>query len=137
MHIFYLIFKVIKELFSRILEKERNLLRKEEVFLQIARRLFCPLVLLIVTLFLGSLGYYVIGKRLGSQWDFIDCLLMTSITLTTVGYGDVFNAMDHKIYKLYTIILMWAGMGVALYAVSTITAFVVEEQLGHFSGREK
>jgi len=136
-NILFLVFRTVKEFFSELLKRERDLLRKEEVFVQIAKRLFYPLMLLIITLFLGAVGYYVIGRRLGSQWDFIDCILMTSITLTTVGYGDIFNAMDHKIYKIYTIVLMWVGMGVALYAVSTITAFVVEEQLGHFFRERK
>jgi voltage-gated potassium channel len=56
---------------------------------------------------------------------------MTSITLTTVGYSEVLTDMGAGT-RIFTMILMWSGMGVTLYAVSTVTAFVVERHLGRY-----
>lgn len=47
---------------------------------------------------------------------------MTSITLTTVGYGEIlkpFGAWE----RLFTMGLMWSGMGVTLYALVRGAAF--------------
>ncbi len=137
MHFIIAIFNAVKQVVNKLKFGRKRKKQDDTLLIQVVKRLFYPFTLLIIILFGGSLGYYFIGLNLGKKWEFLDCLLMTSITLTTVGYGDIFNAMDSPLYKIYTIIIMWTGMGIALYAVSTITAFVVEEQLGHYFRERK
>jgi voltage-gated potassium channel len=115
----------------------RIITSRDTIFLELMSRLFYPLLLLFLTQVIGTIGYYIIGVVLVKDWSLLDCILMTSITLTTVGYGDVFNAMHSRIYEVYTITLMWAGMGVTLYSVSTITAFIVEKQLARYFKERK
>lgn len=115
----------------------RIITRRDTIFLELMSRLFYPLLLLFLTQVVGTIGYYVIGVYLAKDWSLLDCILMTSITLTTVGYGDVFNAMHSRIYEIYTITLMWVGMGVTLYSISTITAFIVEKQLARYFKERK
>lgn len=75
----------------------------------------------------GTLGYLVLGE---GRWEIEDCLYMTIITLTTVGYGEVlsdFHSVDHV--RTFTLLLIVMGMGVFLYFVSTLTAFIIEGEL--------
>lgn len=74
------------------------------------------------TFVLGTVGFMLIGE---GQWSFFDCAYMTSITLTTVGYGEVLEQMGRNA-RLFAMVVMWVGMGVTLYAVSTVTAFLIE-----------
>lgn len=89
-------------------------------------QLILPVVLLIGTFLFGTVGFFAIGA---GQWRLIDCAYMTSITLTTVGYGEVIEGMGDG-SRLFAMTVMWVGMGITLYAVSTITAFIVEKNLG-------
>ncbi len=75
----------------------------------------------------GTIGYWIIG---GGDWPPEDCLYMTVITVTTVGYGEVLPNMDHTPYaRGFTIGLLVFGTGVLVYFASTITAFIVEGDL--------
>ena len=95
---------------------------------QFMRRLILPLLLIALSFFGGTLGFYILG---GSKWSLLDCLYMTSITLTTVGYGEVLEGMGQGA-RILAMVLMWVGMAVVLYAVSTATAFVVEKNLSRY-----
>jgi voltage-gated potassium channel len=88
------------------------------------RRLRLPVSLLGFVFLAGTGGYWLLG---GGDWPLLDCAYMTSITLTTVGYGEILEPTPHM--RFFSMALMWSGMGIALYAVSTITAFIVEEHL--------
>ncbi|MFH1810251.1 MAG: potassium channel protein [Pseudomonadota bacterium] len=85
-----------------------------------------PLFLLSSMFVVGSVGFFVIGA---GRYSPLECVYMTVITLTTVGYGDVLHAGESDLGRAYTIVLLITGMGVTLYSVSTITAFIVEGHL--------
>lgn len=89
------------------------------------QRLVVPFPLLTIIFLFGSGGFLIIGR---GRWSLLDCAYMTSITLTTVGYGEVLEQMGSDA-RVFAMVLMWLGMGVTLYAVSTITAFLVETDL--------
>src|SRR5689334_13793874 len=91
------------------------------------KRLLAGLLLLIATVLGGAAGYYVIG---GGQWKFMDCLYMTVITVTTVGYGETLEGMDKVEYaRQFTMLLLLFGTGSIVFFASMITAFVVEGDL--------
>jgi voltage-gated potassium channel len=90
-------------------------------------RLLAGLVAMLVVIVGGTAGYYVIGEGI---WNWIDCLYMTVITVTTVGYGEVLAGMENVAYaRGFTMILLVFGTGVLVYFASTITAFIVEGDL--------
>ncbi len=98
----------------------------------IRRRLLAGLLGVVVTLAGGSLGYYLIGQ---GRWQFDDCLYMTAISLTTVGYGEIIDVGAVPGARLYTILLILLGMGIIVYFASTVVSFIVEER--EYFGRKK
>lgn len=84
-----------------------------------------PILLLIVSLILGALGY----RFFFPEEDWTRIFFMTAITLTTVGYGDVLGVENNWAASWYTMFLMLVGMGIVLYAVSAVTAFFVDGKL--------
>jgi voltage-gated potassium channel len=89
-------------------------------------QLLVPALLLFVVFIFGTFGFFILGS---GKWSLFDCAYMTSITLTTVGYGEILEDFATNTGgRFFAMVLMWSGMGVALYAVSTITGFVVERK---------
>ncbi len=91
--------------------------------------LWRPIVLLGGMFVLGALGFYFIGLLNGQSYSFLDCVYMTAVSLTTVGYGDVLDIGASTSGRIYLIVLLVGGMGVTLYSVSSVTAFIVEGHL--------
>ncbi|MGC9964293.1 MAG: potassium channel protein [Syntrophobacteraceae bacterium] len=100
------------------------------VFLQ---QLVIPGLLLLLVFLSGTFGFFILGD---GKWTMFDCAYMTSLTLTTVGYGEILEDFGTE-GRVLAMILMWAGMAVALYAVSAITAFVVEQKLSRILRERK
>jgi len=93
----------------------------------IRNRLLAGFVAMLIVVIGGSVGYWWIGD---GRWSFQDCVYMTVITVTTVGYGEVLDGMDKVTYaRSFTIALLVFGTGILVYFASTITAFVVEGDL--------
>jgi voltage-gated potassium channel len=91
------------------------------------KRLLAGLLLLFVTVLGGAPGYYVIG---GGDWAFGDCLYMTVITVTTVGYGETLSNLDKvEGARDFTMVLLLFGTGSIVFFASMLTAFVVEGDL--------
>lgn len=74
----------------------------------------------------GSTGYYIL---FGGEPRFIDCVYMTVISLTTVGYGEVIEVTGNIPAQIFTMILITFGMGIILYGISTMTAIIIEGEL--------
>lgn len=91
-------------------------------------RLYFVFISIFIVVMAGSTGYYLL---FGKEASFIDCLYMTVISLTTVGYGEVVDVSSSTHAKIFTMILISFGMGVILYGISTVTAIIIE---GNLSG---
>jgi voltage-gated potassium channel len=91
-------------------------------------RLAFATVWLLGVVFVGAAGFHAIGH---GDWTFADCIYFTIITLSTVGYGHTLRDFDaHPWSHAWTIGLIVLGSGTLVYFVSTITAFIVEGDLG-------
>ncbi|MGD2151330.1 MAG: potassium channel protein [Desulfobacterales bacterium] len=84
--------------------------------------------LFVCLLIFGASGYMVIEK-----WSFMDALYMTVITLATVGYGEVHEITSEG--RLFTVILIFLGVGFFLYVVGNVIQFLVEGRIRHVLGR--
>lgn len=90
-------------------------------------KVFCLLILL------TSFG--VIGYRAVEGWPWSDCLYMTVITLSTVGFQEAAPLSDEG--RLFTVVLIVAGSGVALYSLGLAAELMLDGQLRQSYRRER
>jgi voltage-gated potassium channel len=76
-------------------------------------------VLLIAIVVAGTIGYMLI-----EGWSAWDAFYMTVITVTTVGYREVHDLS--RTGQAFTVLLLVAGVGAALYWFTLLAAIVVE-----------
>lgn len=96
-------------------------------------RLGVAAAFLLGVLLVGTVGFRLIDPT--ATW--LDAFYMTTITLTTVGYGEMVDLTGNPLGRVFTIALILMGMGGVLYFLSTGTAFVLEGQLGHVFWRRR
>ncbi|MDH5804436.1 MAG: NAD-binding protein [Gemmatimonadota bacterium] len=101
---------------------------------RIRRRLIIAVAALAVVTGAGVLGYSILG---GPDYTLVDAVYMTLITLTTVGYSEVIDLSGNPAGRVFTIFLLLGGLGVVLYTVPLIGAFVVEGELFNAFARRK
>ncbi len=77
---------------------------------------------LIFMVLLGSVGYMAV-----EHYSFVDALYMTMITVSTVGFREVFPLSDGG--KIFTVILIIFSLGIFGYVITSITRLVVEGAL--------
>jgi len=82
----------------------------------------------------GSTGYYIIFN---GEPEFLDCLYMTVVSLTTVGYGEVIEVTGNDTAQIFTMILITFGMGIILYGISSLTALLLEGELSGIFRKKK
>lgn len=86
--------------------------------------------LLFLWLSVGTIGYMLI-----EGWGFLDAVFMTTITLSTVGYGEVHPLTPAG--RIFSILLMGAGLGTVLYAFTRIGQLVIEGELLDIMGMRR
>lgn len=62
--------------------------------------------------------------------NLLDALFMTTISITTVGYGEVIPLSDAG--KWFTIFLLITSWGTFAFAISRITQFVISGEINHY-----
>lgn len=81
--------------------------------------IFIAFALLLV---FGTLGYMILLKV-----SLVDALYMTVITISTVGFGEVGTTSD--LSELFSVLMIFLGVGVVGYAFTTVVAMLVEGRL--------
>jgi voltage-gated potassium channel len=81
----------------------------------------------ILVLLIGTVGYMAL-----EGWGVLDALYMTSITVTTIGYEEVFPLSVHG--RVFTIFMAFAGIGVILLVASEFARVVLETDLRRLIG---
>jgi len=95
------------------------------------------LAILVSVASVSTVVYYLLGQYYDRHWSVMDCLFMTVITLSTIGYGDWLNIKDLYLVEIFTMILGLAGIGVPAFIISTMTGIIVEGVVGNTMRRRK
>jgi len=85
---------------------------------------------LLMFLVIGPVGYILLEGT-----GFLDGLYLTIITISTVGYGDIVPTTPGG--RLFTVLLIFSGVGYVMYMFSQITEAMVEGGLQRFVERRK
>jgi len=94
------------------------------------KRILVPALLLGVVLIIGTVGYSVI-----EGWSFFDAFYMTVITLSTVGFREVYDLSYGG--KLFTILLVIGGVATVTLLMSTFGRMIVEGEFRRVLWRQK
>ena len=94
------------------------------------RHLIFSIVITILILAAGTVGYMAI-----EGWQFIDALYMTVITISTVGFKEV-NQVEAG-GRIFTIFLVFIGVGFTLYVAAAVVQFMVEGRIRVILGRRR
>jgi voltage-gated potassium channel len=94
------------------------------------RHLILSLSILILITVAGTIGYMTI-----EGWQFVDALYMTVITISTVGFKEV-NQVGAA-GRIFTIFLVFTGVGFTLYVAAAVVQFMVEGRIRIILGRRR
>lgn len=94
--------------------------------MEIKKRLYLLIAAIAIVFLVGSIGYYLLFQ---GTYRYIDCIYMTVISLTSVGYGEVIEITGNVPAQIFTMILITFGMSIILYGLSSMTALLIEGEL--------
>lgn len=77
-------------------------------------------------LVIGTAGYWYLGE---GKYSLLDCLYMTVITITTIGFSEVIKITGNPAAEIFTILIAFSGVGTLTYTFLKITAIIVEGEL--------
>jgi len=83
-------------------------------------------IALAIVIVAGTIGYWFIGE---GQYSFLDCLYMTVITITTIGYSEIIDFSGSITGRVFTIFVALSGIGMLAYMLTSLTATIVEGEL--------
>jgi voltage-gated potassium channel Kch len=83
----------------------------------------------IVVILLLGFGTYYFHRAEG--WSYVDSFYFSTMTLTTVGYGDL--APTHDVTKIVTSVYAVTGIGVMFYVVFTLIGGYLSQERSYFS----
>jgi len=81
-------------------------------------RIVAPIIVIIIVIIIGTSWYSIV-----EGWTCLDALYMTVITVTTIGFKEV-HTLDAS-GKAFTIFIAIAGVGAAMYALSSFISIGV------------
>lgn len=98
------------------------------------RRLVSALVVLLGLVAGGAFGFFYLGH---GRWNLTECVYMTVITLSTVGFGELSQMHEVPGARPLTIALIVSGVGSLAYVQGNLTALLVEGVIGQALRRNR
>src|SRR5262249_50002185 len=98
------------------------------------RRLLSAIGFFITLVVVGSVGYLLLGR---GRWTYADCVYMTIITISTVGFYELHDLAQIPGARELTVALIVSGVGALTYLQSNVTALLVEGAIGQALRRNR
>ena len=98
------------------------------------RRIYISLSLFAAVYLVGVIGFKLFG---GPEVGWLECVYMTAITISTIGYTEVVDLSGNPAGRIFNILFIVLSLGTIAFAVSSITAFIVEGELKNLLGRRR
>jgi len=102
--------------------------------MNIKHRLQLVCLLIVLVILAGTLGYYAM---FGGKYGIWECLYMTVISITSVGYGEVIEITGNVPAEIFTMVLIIFGMSIILYGLGAMTAILIEGELSGLLRKKK
>ena len=93
-------------------------------------RLLRGLTALLAILVIGTAGYWII-----EGWSLIDAFYMTVVTISTVGYDEVYPLSTDG--QIFSIALILGGVGTVLYIMTSVVQYFLEGEFGIRLGKQR
>ncbi len=94
------------------------------------RHLVISIALSTLIIIMGTVGYMII-----EDWGLLDSFYMTIITIAAVGYREVQEMTG--IGRLFTVFVIFSGVGFTLYVAAAVVQFMVEGRIRVIMGRRR
>ena len=94
------------------------------------KHLIISILLSLLIVIFGVSGFIII-----EDWDILDALYMTVITISTVGFKEVHQVSQAG--RIFTILLVFTGVGFCFYVAGAVVQFMVEGQIRKILGRRR
>jgi len=94
------------------------------------KKLKIIVIILVAVVLFGTIGYSVIER-----WPLLDAVYMTFITLSTVGFKEVYVLSPAG--RMFTILLILVGVAGAAYTLRVIGQWIVEGEMQKLLGRRR
>lgn len=94
------------------------------------KKLKIIVMILVAVVLFGTIGYSVIER-----WSLLDAVYMTFITLSTVGFKEVYVLSSAG--RMFTILLILVGVAGAAYTLRVIGQWIVEGEMKKIFGRRR
>jgi voltage-gated potassium channel len=91
------------------------------------RRMLAATLVIMSLIAIGATGFWLLGH---GRWSYFDCVYMTIITLSTVGFGELSHMREVPGARGLTIGLIISGVGALAYVQGNLTALLVEGAIG-------
>lgn len=108
--------------------------RKDREYKVAIKQPILPTILILIVVFVGTIGYYFIWEDKGVT--ILDSLYMVIITITTIGYQEVFP-LDTDVSKVFTMLISLFGISSLFYLFSNIMENLFLLQTMNIRGRKK
>ena len=95
----------------------------------LSSKIIIALLLLLIIFMIGLFGFHYF-----SNYSWIDAFYMTIITITTVGFGEVFPLSPGE--KVFVSLLIISSIFIAAYAIAVITEYFFKQNVGHLRERK-
>jgi voltage-gated potassium channel len=114
---------------------EKTLNKNEDSLLARAWEAFrLPIYAALAIEVVGTLGYRLLS---GGSASYLDCLYMTWMTVTTVGFGEHIDMTGNPVGRVFTMAIGTAGIANIWYSMSKLTVFIVESRFDEVMRRRK